>query len=164
MTGLAIRAAGPEDAGLVLWFIRALAEYEKLLHECVADEELVRRHLFGDTPRAEAVIAELDGEPAGFALYFHNFSTFLAKPGLYVEDVFVKPEHRGRGIGRALFSHLAGIALARGCGRMEWWVLDWNAPAIGFYRAIGARAMEEWTVQRLTGPALEALARGDRPA
>jgi len=149
---------------LILTFIRELAEYEKLAHEVVATEQRLRQSLFPDhgRPAAEVVIAEQDARPAGFALFFHNYSTFLAKPGLYLEDLFVRPEYRGRGIGRGLLSYLAKLGRERGCGRLEWWVLDWNEPAIEFYRRIGARALDEWTVYRLTGPALAALANRTR--
>ncbi|GLC23498.1 GNAT family N-acetyltransferase [Roseisolibacter agri] len=157
-TALRLRAATADDVPTVLRLIRGLAEYERLLDECVATEAQLRETLFGAQPQAEVVIAEWNGEAAGFALFFHNYSTFLARRGLYLEDLFVFPEHRGRGIGRALLSHLARVALARGCGRFEWAVLDWNAPAIGFYRALGAVAMDEWTVMRVTGDALERLA------
>lgn len=155
---LALRDARPEDAALIVAYIRELAAFEKLSHECAAEEGLIRAHLFGPQPRAHAVMAEWDGAPAGFALYFYNFSTFLARPGLYVEDVFVRPDFRKKGIGRALFRHLARRAVAEGCGRLEWWVLNWNEAAIRFYRAIGAVAMDEWTVQRVTGEALMRLA------
>ena len=153
-----IRPATEDDVPLILHFIRELAEYEKLRHEAVATEEQIRQTLFGPRPYAEVVFAELEGEPVGFALYFHNYSTFLGKPGLYLEDLFVRPEVRGRGVGRRLLAHLAAIAKERGCGRMEWFVLDWNEPAIRFYRSLGARPMDEWTVYRLTGPELDALA------
>lgn len=155
---LRIRPATEDDVPLILHFIRELAEYEKLRHEAVATEEQIRQTLFGPRPYAEVVFAELEGEPVGFALYFHNYSTFLGKPGLYLEDLFVRPEVRGRGVGRRLLGHLAAIAKERGCGRMEWFVLDWNEPAIRFYRSLGARPMDEWTVYRLTGPELDALA------
>ena len=159
MTGaVTLRDAAPGDEALAAHYVRALAEYEKLLHEARGTPEDFRRALFGTPPRAWALFAELDGKPVGFALWFYNFSTFAAKPGLYVEDVFVEPEHRGRGIGRMIFRHLARRALDEGCARMEWWVLDWNAPAIGFYRAIGAQPMDQWTVQRLDGEALAAFA------
>ncbi|MBI2518596.1 MAG: GNAT family N-acetyltransferase [Opitutae bacterium] len=162
---LSIRPATRADVPLICEFIRGLAEYEKLLHECEATDEQLARTLFpadgaegqgagGAAPAAHVVIGEIDGTPAGFALYFFNYSTFLAKPGLYLEDLFVLPAHRGSGLGKALLLHLAKIANARGCGRMEWSVLDWNQPAIGFYRKIGAVPLNEWTVQRLTGPAL----------
>jgi GNAT superfamily N-acetyltransferase len=155
---LAIRPARVEDVGLILRFIKGLADYERLPHEVVATEDLLRDTLFGPRPGAEVRLAELGGEAVGFALFFHNFSTFLGRPGLYLEDLFVVPEARGRGVGRALLVHLAGLARERGCGRFEWSVLDWNEPAIGFYRSLGARAMDDWTVYRLTGPALDRLA------
>jgi GNAT superfamily N-acetyltransferase len=146
------------DMALILDFIRQLAVYEKLEHEVVADEERLRATLFGEHSFAEVVIAEHQGEPAGFALFFHNYSTFLARPGLYLEDLFVRPELRGRGIGKLLLQMLARIAVDRGCGRFEWWVLDWNEPAIRFYRRLGAQSMDEWTVFRVTGDALLKLA------
>ncbi|SDR86115.1 GNAT family N-acetyltransferase [Opitutus sp. GAS368] len=149
-----LRSATAADVPLILDLIRGLAVYEKLAHEVVATEDALRRTLFGSPPAAQVVIAEVDGQPAGFALYFFNYSTFLAKPGLYLEDLFVKPEFRGGGTGKALLLHLAKIANARGCGRMEWSVLDWNEPAIKFYEALGARRMKEWQICRLTGPAL----------
>ncbi len=163
---LRIRPAVEADVGLVLTFIRRLAEYERLAHEVVATEEGLRRWLFGPRAYAEVVIAEWDGAPAGFALFFHNFSTFLGRPGLYLEDLFVDPAHRGAGIGRALLAHLARLAVERECGRLEWWVLDWNEPAIRFYRSLGAVPMDEWTVFRVTGEALTRLAAqaGDDPA
>lgn len=159
-----IRSATVEDAPLVLRFIRELAEYERLAHECVATEADVRATLFGPQPQAGVLIAEADGEPAGWALFFHNYSTFLARRGLYLEDLFVRPEMRGRGVGRALLARLAAIARERGCGRFEWSVLDWNESAIGFYRSLGAEPMSEWTVYRVTGAALERLADEDRSA
>ncbi len=155
---LALAPAVEADVPLLLRFIRDLAVYEKLAHEVVATEDGLRRTLFGERPYAAALIARLDGVPAGFALYFHNYSTFLGKPGLYLEDLFVEPGQRGKGIGRALLQRLAAIALERGCGRVEWAVLDWNAPSIAFYRALGASAMDDWTVFRLEGAALQALA------
>src|SRR3954469_23250583 len=153
-----LRSATAADVPLILELIRSLAEYEKLAHEVVATEETLRRTLFGPTPAAQVVIAEVDARPAGFALYFFNYSTFLAKPGLYLEDLFVKPEFRGAGTGKALLLHLAKLANARGCGRMEWSVLDWNQPAIDFYEALGARRMKEWQICRLTGAALQQYA------
>lgn len=153
-----VRAAGVDDAALVLRFIQGLAEYEHLAHECVATEDALRATLFGDRPAAEVLIGELAGEARGFALFFPTYSTFLARPGLWLEDLFVEPEHRGHGLGTALLAHLAALAVARGCGRLEWSVLDWNAPSIGFYRSLGAAPMDEWTTQRLTGDALHALA------
>lgn len=158
MSGLLLRDAAAPDVPLVLRLIRALAEYEKLLHEVQATEADVRRLLFGDPPRAWALVAEWEGEPVGFALWYYSVSTFLGRPSLYVEDVYVDPAQRNRGIGRAIFAELARRAVAEGCGRMEWSVLDWNAPSIAFYRSIGARPREGWTLQQLTGPALAALA------
>jgi len=157
-----IRAATAEDVPLILRFIRELAEYERLAHEVVATEDGLRDTLFGPRPYAEVAIAEEEGEPAGFALFFHNYSTFLGRPGIYLEDLYVRPEMRGRGIGRALLAHLARLAVDRGCGRLEWWVLDWNEDAIRFYRALGAEAMDDWTVFRVTGDALARLA-DERP-
>jgi len=153
-----LRFATPDDTELILDFIQGLAEYEKLGHEVVADEESLRRTLFGDRPAAEVVLADLDGNPAGFALFFHNYSTFLGRPGLYLEDLYVKPELRGHGIGKTLLSHLAAIAVERGCGRFEWSVLDWNEPAIRFYENLGAKAMNGWTIFRVTGEDLSSLA------
>jgi GNAT superfamily N-acetyltransferase len=155
---IAIRPARATDAALILALIRELAEYEHLSHEVRATEAAIAESLFGPRPHAEALIAELDGAAVGFALFFHNYSTFLAQPGIYLEDLFVRPEARGRGVGRALLARLAALALERRCGRLEWAVLDWNAPAIGFYQRLGARAMTEWTVNRLTGEALNQLA------
>lgn len=155
---LSIRAATKDDLDLIFRFICDLAEYERLRHEVYADVETLGAHLFGSHPMAEVLIGEIDGAPRGFALFFHNFSTFEGKPGLYLEDLFVAPEARGSGLGKALLAHLAAIALDRGCARFEWSVLDWNEPAIAFYRAIGARPMDEWTVQRLDGDALRQLA------
>ena len=156
-----MRVATEDDVPLILSFIRELAEYEKLSHEVVATEDVLRGSLFGERTGAEVVICSLSGTPAGFALFFHNFSTFLGRPGLYLEDLYVKPEMRGRGLGRALLVHLAKLARERGCGRMEWSVLDWNEPAIKLYKGIGAVPMDEWTVYRVTGEALENLAAGD---
>jgi GNAT superfamily N-acetyltransferase len=155
-----IRPAVPGDLDLIFRFICDLAEYEKLRHEVRADKAALGRYLFGATPRAEVVIGELDASPRGFALFFHNFSTFEGRPGLYLEDLFVDPEARGCGLGRALLQHLARIALERDCARLEWSVLDWNEPALRFYKALGAAPMDEWTVQRVDGSALEALANG----
>jgi GNAT superfamily N-acetyltransferase len=153
-----IRPARPDDVPVIVGFIRALAEYERLLDQCVAREETLREHLFGENPYCEVLIAEDASGPAGFALYFFNYSTFLTAPGIYLEDLFVLPERRGAGVGRALLTRLAQVALERGCGRLEWSVLDWNEPAIGFYRRLGARLMDEWTGCRLSGEALLALA------
>jgi GNAT superfamily N-acetyltransferase len=150
--------ASEHDVPLVLQFVKELAEYERLADSVVATEDDLRIWLFGPHRVAYAVLAYAGDEPAGFAVYFFSFSTFLAKPGLYLEDLYVRPEWRGRGIGRGLLAHLARIAIGRDCGRMEWAVLNWNELALGVYRAIGARPMDEWTVQRLTGPSLVALA------
>lgn len=155
---LKLRQAVEGDVSLVLSFIRKLAEFEKLAHEVSATEADLRRTLFGPKAYAEVTIAELSGRAVGFALYFHNYSTFLGKPGLYLEDLFVDPEARGRGVGKALLSHLARLAVERGCGRLEWWVLDWNRPAIELYESLGARPMSDWMVFRVTGEALEKLA------
>ena len=150
-----IREAQPSDVPVILGMIRELAEYERLLHMVVATEESLPRSLFGSRPYAEALLAEVGGEAVGFALYFHNFSTFLGKPGLYLEDLFVKPAFRGRGIGKALLSRVARIAVERDCGRMEWSVLDWNEPSIRFYESLGAKPLDDWTIFRLTGDALQ---------
>ncbi|GHA78424.1 GNAT family N-acetyltransferase [Cognatilysobacter bugurensis] len=161
---VALRFARREDVPQVLAFIRELAQYEQLAHEVIADEATLEGSLFGERPAAEVVLAEVDGEAAGFALFFHNFSTFLGRRGLYLEDLYVSPRFRGHGLGRRLMACLAAIAVERGCGRFEWWVLDWNTPAIDFYRALGAVGMDEWTVQRVSGDALQALAREIEPA
>lgn len=153
-----LRSATRDDSALILSLIRELAEFEHLLHEVAADEATLAEHLFGAQPRAEVLIAEENGETAGFALFFHNFSTFLGKPGLYLEDLYIRPAFRGRGYGRSIMQQLARIAVERGCGRFEWWVLDWNRPAIEFYRSLGAQPMNDWTVQRVSGDALKALA------
>lgn len=153
-----IRQATVDDVSLILTFIRELADYEKLLHEVVASEKDLREYLFGDKKVAEVIIGEYQEQPVGFALFFHNFSTFLGKPGIYLEDLYVKPQMRGKGLGKMMLAYLANLARQRGCGRFEWWVLDWNEPAIQFYRSIGARPMDEWTVQRVTGDALIELA------
>ncbi len=160
---IAIRPAVIDDAGLILAFIRELGEYERLAHEVVADEARLAAQLFGERPRAEVLIAEVDGAAAGFALFFHNFSTFVGKPGLYLEDLFVRPAFRGHGLGKRLMMRLAQIAVERDCGRFEWSVLDWNTPAIDFYRSLGATGMDEWTVQRVSGDALRALAAQSQP-
>lgn len=154
---LVIRAATADDCATILGFIRDLAAYEELAHEVVADEDALRATLFGPRPAAEVLLAER-GAPVGFALFFVSYSTFLARPGLYLEDLFVRPEARGAGVGGALMATLARLAVDRGYGRFEWSVLDWNEPALAFYRRLGAAPMSAWTVQRLTGPALEALA------
>ena len=155
-----IAPATPDDVPLILSMVRELAEYERLGHEVTATDALLRGALFGPTPIAHAAIAREGAAAVGFALYFFNFSTFLAKPGLYLEDLFVRPAWRRRGLGRLLLVYLAGIAVERGCGRMEWSVLNWNETALRVYRAIGATALNEWTVQRLTGQALADLASG----
>ena len=142
-------------------FVRELAEYEKLAHEVVASDEDMRAALFGERPVIEAVIARVDDEPVGYALFFPNFSTFLGKPGLYLEDLYVRPAARGSGVGRGLLEHLARIAVERGWGRFEWSVLDWNEPSIAFYKQMGAKAMDEWTIFRLTGQSLKTLASAD---
>ena len=155
---LAIRAAQPADLDLIYRFICDLAEYEKLRHEVCAVPERLGTYLFGDAPKAEVLIGEIDGRPQGFALFFHNFSTFEGRPGLYLEDLFVAPDARGAGLGKALLARLATLAIERDCARLEWSVLDWNQPALGFYRSLGAKPMAEWTVQRLDGAALVKLA------
>ena len=156
--GFDVRPAGPADVPAIMAMIRALAEYEKLSHACVSTENDLQRALFGREPAAEVLIATADGVPAGFALFFHTFSTFLARRGLWLEDLFVYPRHRGRGIGTALLHRLATIAAERECGRFEWAVLDWNTPAIRFYERMGATVMPDWRIVRVTGPALERLA------
>jgi GNAT superfamily N-acetyltransferase len=153
-----IRTATVTDIPLILSFIKELAEYEKLSNEVVATEEMLSESLFGAHTFAEIVIGYYEDEPVAFALFFHNFSTFLGKPGLYLEDLYVKPEMRGKGIGKVLITYLANLAKQRGCGRFEWWVLDWNKEAIRFYQSIGAKSMDEWTVQRIDGEALDQLA------
>jgi GNAT superfamily N-acetyltransferase len=155
---LEIRAATEDDVPLLLSLIRELAEYERLSHEVVATEDLLRESLFGRRRVAEALLGYLGDEPAGFALFFHNFSTFLGRPGSYLEDLYVRPEFRGAGVGRALLVYLAGLARDRDCGRLEWSVLDWNEPAIGFYERIGAAPVSGWTIYRVSGEALEELA------
>ncbi len=160
MPELEIRTAVEDDAPLILRLIEELAEYEKLSSEVVATEETLRKSLFGERRFAEALIGEIEGEPAGFALFFHSFSTFLGKPGIYLEDLYVRPQFRGSGFGRALLAYLARLAKERDCGRLEWSVLDWNEPAIKLYRKIGAAPVSGWTGYRLTGDALEGLAAG----
>ncbi len=157
-TSVEIRNATIEDVPLILEFIKGLAEYEKLAHEVTATEEILRKTLFGSRPAAEVVICHCEGAPAGFALFFHNYSTFLGKPGIYLEDLFVKPEFRGKGLGRALLIYLARLAVERDCGRFEWSVLDWNEPAIGFYKSLGAVPKDDWTIFRVSGDALTQLA------
>lgn len=157
MSRIEIKPATAADCPLLLSFIRQLADYEKLSHEVVADAAALRQSLFDGRPGAEAVIGHLDGEPAGFALFFRNYSTFLGRPGIYLEDLFVKPDCRGRGVGQALLKHVAREAVRRKCGRFEWAVLDWNQPAIDFYRKLGAVPLNDWTIFRVTGEALEKL-------
>jgi GNAT superfamily N-acetyltransferase len=158
--GLHIDPATERDVPVLLSLIKALAEYERMAGDVVADEALVRSSFFGAAPSAEAVIARMGEEPVGFAVWFYNHSTFLGRRGLYLEDLFVVPEWRGRGVGRALLAHLARVAVAGGCGRMEWSVLNWNEPAIRFYRSLNAKPMDEWTVFRLTGDDIARLAGG----
>lgn len=155
---ITVRDAAEADVPLILELINALAEYERLAHEAVATESDIRVALFGPRPYAEVLIALADDIPAGFALFFHNFSTFVGKPGLYLEDLFVKPEFRGRGAGIALLRKLAQIAKERGCGRLEWSVLDWNEPSIQFYKQLGATPKDEWTIYRMTEDAIANLA------
>lgn len=154
-----LRPATRDDVPMIAELIRGLARYEKLEDQVAMTEELLAAGMFGQRPYAEVVLAEEDHAEVGFALFFHNFSTFLGRPGIYLEDLFVLPEHRGRGIGRTLLAHLARLAVERGCGRLEWAVLDWNRDAIRFYESLGARPNSEWTVYRLTGEALTGLAR-----
>ena len=156
--GFTIRYAEEDDVPLILWFIKGLAVYEKLSHEVVATEEGLRESLFGSRPMAEVVIGEQGPEPVGFALFFHNYSTFLGKPGIYLEDLYVIPEKRGMGFGKSLLSFLATLAVERNCGRLEWAVLDWNEPSVKFYKSIGARIMKEWQHNRLSGKELSRLA------
>jgi len=155
---LAIRFAAPGDIDVIHGFILALADYEQLSHEVRTDKAVLARHLFGEHPMAQVLIAELDGAAVGFALFFHNFSTFEGRPGIYLEDLFVAPEARGHGAGKALLARLAQLVIERDCARLEWAVLDWNQPAIDFYRSLGARPVDEWTVNRVDGEALVALA------
>jgi GNAT superfamily N-acetyltransferase len=154
-TNIHITPATEADLQVILSFIKGLAEYERLAHQVVATEDVLRESLFGSKRFAEVVIARYESRPAGFAIFFHNFSTFLGRPGLYLEDLFVLPEFRTKGIGKALLAHLARLAVERKCGRMEWAVLDWNKPAIGFYEKMGAVCLDDWRIFRLTGSALE---------
>lgn len=153
-----LRAAAPADVAVLFELIRSLAEYEKLSHAFTGSAAELQQHLFGDRPYAEAMIAECDGKAVGFALFFHNYSTFLTKPGIYLEDLFVLPEYRRRGIGKAMLSSLAQLAVDRGCGRLEWSVLDWNSPAIAFYQSLGASILPDWRICRVTDSALAHLA------
>jgi len=159
---LTIRRARPDEAGLVLSLVRELAEYEKLLHEFEATEVMIGAALFGEDPRLFCEVAEWNGEPAGFAVWFINFSTFSGRSGIYLEDLFVRPAQRGKGIGKAMLAHLARECVANGWSRLQWSVLDWNTPSIEFYKSLGADLMEEWTICRIGGPALAALAKGAR--
>ena len=159
--GVTLRFAAEDDAATIFGLIEELADYERLAHEVVTDVDQLGESLFGGQRVAEVVLAEDEGEPVGFALFFSNFSTFLGRPGIYLEDLFVRPAVRGRGIGKALLGFLAGLTVERGCGRLEWSVLDWNEPAIGFYERLGAKAMDGWTVFRMTGQALEDFAGGE---
>jgi len=161
--GFRIREATADDVPALLELIRGLAEYERLLEQLSATEESLRSHLFGARPAAEAVLAEENGVAVGFAVYFHNFSTFLGRPGLYLEDLFVRPAFRGRGYGKGLMVFVARLARARGCGRLEWSVLDWNRPAREFYRTLGARPLDDWIGQRMTGEAIARLAEHPLP-
>jgi GNAT superfamily N-acetyltransferase len=157
---ITIRPAAVGDVAVILQFIRDLAKYEHLEHQVVATEGMLREALFGSRPYAEVVFACLKGEPVGFALFFHNFSTFAGRAGIYLEDLYVRPEARGHGVGRSLLTWLAATAVSRGCGRLEWAVLDWNEPSIRFYRNLGAVALDDWTTYRVTGAALTELAGG----
>jgi GNAT superfamily N-acetyltransferase len=152
-----VRTAAPADVPTLFKLIQALAEYEKLSHAVTGSPELLKEHLFGEKPFAEAIVAEYGGEVVGFGLFFHNYSTFLTRPGIYLEDLFVLPEYRGRGIGKKLITYLAGLAVERNCGRLEWSVLDWNSPAIAFYKGIGAQILDEWRICRVTGDSLKKL-------
>lgn len=161
MSEFEIKPATVEDVPVILTFIKGLAEYEKLSHEVVATEEILQETLFGQKPFAEVVIGYYQQQPVCFALFFHNFSTFLGRPGIYLEDLFVQPEFRGKGFGRKLLAYLANLTIERNCGRLEWSVLDWNEPAIRFYKSLGAKPMDEWTIFRVTGEALDKLAQED---
>jgi GNAT superfamily N-acetyltransferase len=156
---ITLRAARPSDVPVILRFIQGLAKYEKLAHLCIATEAELTETLFGPRPYAEVVLGFWNGEAAGFALFFHNYSTFLAKPGIYLEDLFVDPEYRGKGLGKALLKDLGRLAVERNCGRIEWSVLDWNESSINFYKSLGAAPMDEWTSYRVTGDALIRLAK-----
>lgn len=155
-----IRPAQPEDVSTLFHLIKALADYEKLAHQVTGNTELLHSHLFGEQPCIEAIVADCEGQPVGFALFFTNYSTFLTKPGIYLEDLFVLPEYRGTGVGKALLVHLAKLVQARGYGRLEWSVLDWNEPAIGFYQRLGATVLPDWRICRVVGEAIEQLAAG----
>lgn len=159
---ISIRPASSADLPLIAQLIRDLAEYEKLAEDVRFDQAVLGQKLFGPRPYAEVLIGEMDGQPQAFALFFHNFSTFEGRPGIYLEDLFVRPEARGSGLGKALLAHLATLTIERDCARLEWSVLDWNAPAIGFYQKLGARLMEDWTVMRLDGANLSQLGAATR--
>ena len=159
MTDFSIRPASADDCQLILQFIKELAEYEKLSHEVVATPQILQESLFGERPYAEVLIGEYQATPVAYALYFHNLSTFTGRPGIYLEDIYVQPELRGKSFGRSLLSYIAKLAVERNCSRVEWSVLDWNEPSIQFYRSIGAIALDEWTVQRLHGEALSNFAK-----
>ena len=161
MASVIIRAATKDDVPIILEMIKGLADYERLTHEVVATEESLHASWCGSRPAAEVILAYVDRTPVGFALFFHNYSTFLGRSGLYLEDLFVLPAWRGHGVGKRLLGHLAAIAIERGCGRMEWCVLDWNESAIGFYRRLGARVLDDWRICRLTGDALSRAAAAD---
>lgn len=158
MSQFSIRFAEEKDVSLILYFIKELADYEKMLNEVVATEEILREWIF-EKNKAEVIFAMEDSKEIGFALFFHNFSTFLGRAGVYLEDLYVMPEYRGKGYGKALLKQLAKIAVERGCGRLEWWCLDWNKPSIDFYRSLGAVPMDEWTVYRITGETLTEMAK-----
>lgn len=161
MNGFSIRFATENDAEKILFFIKSLAEYENLSNEVVATAELLREWIF-DKKKAEVIFAVEDGKEVGFALFFHNFSTFLGRAGVYLEDLFVLPEYRGKGYGKALLRELARITLERGCGRLEWCCLDWNKPSIDFYLSLGAKPLDDWTIYRLTGETLQAMAEAEK--
>jgi len=156
---VSLRSATAADVPQILSYVQGLADYENLSHACFATEDSLRQTLFGSRSYAEVILAEFDGAPAGFALFFHNYSTFRAAPGIYLEDLYVLPERRGLGVGKALLKQLAKLAVERGCARLEWSVLDWNAPAIDFYKSLGAQPQDEWTIFRVTGDALTTLAK-----
>lgn len=151
MSNITIRQAIVVDVPLILQFIRELAEYEKLAHEVIADESILKETLFGKDPKAHVIFAEIEGEAIGFALHFYNFSTFLGRPGIYIEDLYIRADYRGQGAGKKLLGHLAQKAIQEGCGRLEWWVLDWNKSSIEFYKSLYAKPMDDWTVYRLEG-------------
>jgi len=155
---LKLRDAHQEDTGLIIQYIKELAEFEQLSHACYTDPQLIQKWLFGNTPRAQCLLAEWEGKQAGFAIYFYNFSTFLSCQGIYIEDVYIRPDFRRKAIAKNIFRHLAKKAVAEGCGRLEWSVLDWNSNAIELYKSFGATSLDEWVIQRLTGDALKKLA------